>query len=326
MEKSATKRKKISPLKKEEKKSTIPFSLAVHGGAGDYDGKTLTASLKRKKEEALYQALEAGQYILQNGGCSLDAVQAAVVVLEDSEFFNAGRGSVLTKDKMVELDASIMSCDFRAGAVGGVKEIKNPILAARQVMEHTSHVLLIGKAADQFAFQQGLEKVPNTYFITEKRLKDWQKAADSEKKESGEKYIEKQHLGTVGAVAIDQAGCLAAATSTGGINYKMAGRVGDSALIGAGNYATPYCAVSCTGQGEMFIRKSVASFVCHLVRSGVPLEEAAFRAIFEELPSIGGKGGLIAINHLGQCVMPFNTLTMSRGYWQAGGRPLVYLD
>jgi beta-aspartyl-peptidase (threonine type) len=261
---------------------------------------------------------------LQQGGSSLDAVQASVVVLEDSEFFNAGKGAVLTRDKTVELDASIMSGDSRAGAVGGVKKTKNPILLARQVMDYTPFVFLIGEEADKFASQQGLEIVSNSYFITDKSLQAWQKAEKSDKK--SQHIVEKFELGTVGAVALDQAGGLAAATSTGGINYKMAGRVGDSAVIGAGIYATELCAVSCTGQGEAFIRKSIASFVCQLIRMGASLEEAAFSAIFEEIASIQGRGGLIAIDCLGRCVMPFNTSSMSRGYWQAEGNHLVFLD
>jgi L-asparaginase / beta-aspartyl-peptidase len=300
------------------------FSLAVHGGAGNYDSKKLPASLRKSKKADLEQALTIGYRILQQGGSSLDAVQASVVVLEDSEFFNAGKGAVLNQDKTVELDASIMSSDSRAGAVGGIKKTKNPILLARQIMENTPFVFLIGKEADEFASQQGLEMVPNNYFITEERLQAWQKAAESKTK--SKKSIEKFEFGTVGAVALDQNGGLAAATSTGGINYKMAGRVGDSAVIGAGTYATELCAVSCTGRGEAFIRKSISSFVCLLIRMGASLEEAAFRAIFEELASIQGEGGLIAIDCLGRCAMPFSTLSMSRGYWQAEGTPLVFLD
>jgi beta-aspartyl-peptidase (threonine type) len=310
----------------ENKQATrFSFSLAIHGGAGNYDSSKLSISLKEKKRKALEQALEAGHQILQKGGSSLDAVQSSVVILEDSEFFNAGRGAVLTKDRTVEMDASIMSSDSRAGAVGGVKETKNPIVLARQVMDKTPYVFLIGKEADEFASIQCLAKVPNAYFITKKRLQAWQKAAENEKKNSKKELDEELELGTVGAVALDQSGQLAAATSTGGINYKMPGRVGDSAIIGAGTYATEYCAVSCTGRGEAFIRKSIAGFTCQLVRFGIALDDAAFRAIFEELASINGLGGLIAIDHMGRCAMPFNTLSMSRGYWQAGGSPMVFL-
>jgi beta-aspartyl-peptidase (threonine type) len=300
----------------------IPFALAIHGGAGNYDKDQLPASIRKGKEKGLGQALEAGYQILQKGGSSLDAVQAAVVVLEDSEFFNAGKGAVLTQDQTVELDASLMSSDFCVGAVGGLKATKNPILLARQIMEKTPFVFLIGKEADKFAAQQGLQKVPNRYFITDRRLKEWQKTDKAAKN----KPLEGAEWGTVGAVALDQRGQLAAATSTGGINYKMAGRVGDASVIGAGTYATEFCAVSCTGQGEAFIKKSIASFVCQLVRFGVSLDEAAFRAIFEELASVDGQGGLIAIDHFGRCVMPFSTLSMSRGYWQADGKPMIFLD
>ncbi len=326
MKKTTIKQPKKNLFRRKKENQSFLFSLAIHGGAGNQTGETVASSIKREKEKALMQALKAGYEVLEKKGSSLDAVQAAVIVLEDSEFFNAGKGAVLTKDKTVELDASIMSSDSRAGAVGGVKETKNPILLARYVMEQTPYVFLIGEKADQLASQQGLEKVPNTYFITRKRLHAWQQAAKSEKKQMKEAIVEKLELGTVGAVALDQAGSLAAATSTGGLNYKMAGRVGDSAVIGAGTYANKYCAVSCTGKGEFFIRQSIASFVCQAIRLGIPLEEAAFCGIFERVSSIGGEGGLIAIDHLGRCAMPYNTLSMSRGYWHAGGAPMIYLD
>lgn len=300
------------------------FSLAVHGGAGNYDSNSLSFDIREGKKHSLEEALNAGYQILQVGGSSLDAVQAAVVILEDSEFFNAGKGAVLNRDKAVELDASIMCSDSRAGAVGGVKETKNPILLARQVMDNTPYVFLIGKAADEFASFRGLEKVSNNYFIVDRSLQAWQKAADH--KNRTEKSLEELELGTIGAVALDQAGQLAAATSTGGINYKMPGRVGDSAIIGAGTYATEFCAISCTGKGEAFIRKSIASFVSQLVRLGISLEEAVSRAIFEELASIHAQGGLIAVDRLGNCFMPFSTLSMSRGCWQSGGKPLVFLE
>jgi beta-aspartyl-peptidase (threonine type) len=316
----------LSETKKNKQVSEASFAIAIHGGAGNDDSKKWTSTVKKRKLQALQQALEAGYQILQDRGSSLDAVQAAVIVLENSEFFNAGKGAVLTKEKSVELDASIMCSDSRAGAVGCIKETKNPILLARQVMEHTPYVLLIGEKADQFAFQQGLKKVPNDYFITKRGLKAWQKAADREKGKIKAHSVEMLELGTVGAVAVDQEGILAAATSTGGINYKMAGRVGDSAIIGAGTYATEYCAVSCTGLGEVFIRQAVASVICQLVKMGVSLEDAAFGAIFEEISFIGGLGGLIAMDRLGCCVMPFSTLSMSRGYWRVGGKPHVYLD
>lgn len=298
-----------------------PFVLAVHGGANYYSSEQLSPTIKKGRQKGLLQALEAGYGLLKKGKSSLDAVQAAVVVLENNEFFNAGRGAVLTRDGTVELDASIMSSDSRAGAAASVKRTKNPILLARQIMEETSHVLLIERKADEFAAQQGLEQVSNDYFIVKRCLQAWKKAANNEIKESA--LLE---LGTVGAVALDLKGCLAAATSSGGINYKMNGRVGDSALIGAGTYANPYCAVSCTGRGEIFIRRSIASFVCLLVSLGFSLEVAAFKAIFEEVESIGGKGGLIAIDCLGNCVMPFNTPSMSRGYWLAGEDPVIDLD
>jgi L-asparaginase / beta-aspartyl-peptidase len=304
------------------------FSLAIHGGAGNYESKKQAASIRENKRRTLEKALDAGIEILGKGGSSLDAVQSSVIILEDSEFFNAGKGAVLTKDKTVELDASIMSSDSRAGAVGAVKRTKNPILLARQIMENTPYVFLIGNEADEFASQQGLEIVSNAYFITPTRLKAWKKAAEGEKRKepNGVLEVEEFELGTVGAVALDQAGRLAAATSTGGINYKMPGRVGDSAVIGAGTYATIDCAVSCTGKGEAFIRRSISNFVCQLVRMGIPLDEVAFRAIFEELASVEGQGGLIAIDRWGRCAMPFSTRSMCRGYWQEGGIPAIFLD
>jgi beta-aspartyl-peptidase (threonine type) len=282
--------------------------IAIHGGAGVRRSDKPSA----RHRAALTRALEAGHEILEQGGTSLDAVVAAVVVLEDSPLFNAGRGSSFNSDGEIEMDASIMEgATLRAGAVAAVRRIRNPILAARAVMESSPHVLLAGGGAEHFARKHGLKLEPQEYFHTAKRL-------------SALKRRLKNYHGTVGAVALDQAGNLAAATSTGGYTGKLPGRVGDSPIIGAGNYAdNRACAVSGTGLGEAFIRAAVGHDVCAQMRyRGVSLAAAAAAAL-KNVARLGADGGLIAVDRRGNVAMPFNSEGMYRGCIDRRGRRTI---
>lgn len=282
--------------------------IAIHGGAG-----VLRADKPGKRHRAtLREALETGYDILKNHGSSLDAVAAAVVVLEDSPLFNAGRGSSFNADGEIEMDASIMDgATLRAGAVAAVRRIRNPVLGARAVMENTRHVLLAGDSADRFARSQGLKLEPLRYFHTRKRLLALRKNL-------------KDYHGTVGAVALDAGGNLAAATSTGGYTGKLPGRVGDSPLIGAGTYAdNRACAVSGTGLGEAFIRAAVAHDVCARMRyQDVSLATAAAAAL-RNVAALGGDGGLIAVDRRGNVAMPFNSKGMFRACVERRGRRTI---
>jgi beta-aspartyl-peptidase (threonine type) len=298
----------------EEDMSTI--TLVIHGGAGGYTAKDLTEKEQNEYHQKLEEALNTGYKILESGGSSLDAVEAAIIVLEDSPLFNAGKGAVLTNEEKAELDASIMDgSNLEAGAVGGVTNVKNPIKAARMVMENSPHVLLIGKGAEQFAKEQKLEMVDNSYFITEKSLEQIRRIKALENKEEGLLKSDKK-MGTVGAVALDKNGNLAAATSTGGMVNKRFGRVGDSPIIGAGTYAdNNTCAVSCTGHGEYFIRNVIAHTVSTLMEyKKMSIEKAADYAIHNKLTNSGGTGGLIAVDKIGNISMEMNTNSMFRGY------------
>jgi len=283
------------------------WAMAIHGGAGTILKENMTPELESQYEEKLTEALQAGARVLRSGGSSLDAVTAAIQVMENSPLFNAGKGAVFTAEGTNEMDASIMEgSNLMAGAVSGVKHIKNPILAARAVMEHSPHVMLIGLGAEEFAHNQGIELVDSTYFFTQKR---WESYLKAKQKAQNEKY------GTCGAVALDQHGNLAAGTSTGGMTYKMKGRVGDSPVIGAGTYAdNNSCAVSATGHGEYFIRNVVAFQVGSLMKyKNLTLNQAAHFVIDEILQPGAGDGGIIAIDTLGNISMPFNTAGMYRG-------------
>jgi beta-aspartyl-peptidase (threonine type) len=309
--------------------------LLVHGGAGVINPDSMSEALETRYKNKLGDALVAGHKVLQAGGCSLDAVVAAVKVLEDSPLFNAGKGAVLTRDKRIELDAAIMDgASLQAGAVGAITNVKNPITAARAVMEHTEHVMLIGKGAEVFlrniAKKIGLTLVEPDYFVTARRLEQLEDALAREvehfdsaaRSHKGLKLrkrrravgFDENKFGTVGAVALDEAGNLAAATSTGGITAKRYGRVGDSPLIGSGTYAdNNTCAVSCTGHGEYFIRH-VASYdvAARMKYLGESVRIAAPQVI-ESLGKAGGDGGMIALDRHGNAVMPFNTPGMFRG-------------
>lgn len=288
--------------------------LVIHGGAGNFKPEDLTPAEKQEYEEILQQALDKGYAILENGGTSLEAIEAAIVLLEDSPVFNAGKGSVLTNNGRAELDASVMDgTTLNAGAVASVTSIKNPIKAALQVMKNSPHVLMVGRGAEAFAREQKLEMVDPSYFITDKNVEQLNRIKEAEKKKEEGKGLDKK-MGTVGAVALDKNGNLAAGTSTGGMVNKRFGRVGDSPIIGAGTYANnKTCAVSCTGHGEYFIRLSVARDVSALMEYKNYQVDEAVESLIDKLDSIGGTGGIIAVDKNGHYSMDKNTNSMFRG-------------
>ncbi len=307
--------------------------LLVHGGAGVINPDSMSGALEARYKNKLGDALVAGYKVLKEGGTSLDAVCAAIQVLEDSPLFNAGKGAVLTRDKRIELDAAIMDgASLQAGAVGAITNVKNPITAARAVMEHTEHVMLIGKGAEVFlrgiAKKIGLTLVEPDYFVTTRRIEQLEDALAREMERFGSHStqlklrkrrravgFDENKFGTVGAVALDEAGNLAAGTSTGGITAKRYGRVGDSPLIGSGTYAdNNTCAISCTGHGEHFIRH-VASYdvAARMKYLHEPVGVAAPYVINITLGQAGGDGGMIALDRHGNASMPFNTPGMFRG-------------
>lgn len=296
------------------------FVLVIHGGAGTIVREHMTPEKEAAYRAALDSALEAGRQVLERGGAAEDAVERAVRLMEDSPLFNAGRGAVFTHEGYNELDASMMSgADLSAGAVSGVMRVKNPISLARAVKDSSEHVMLSGRGAEAFAAKMGLELVEPFYFHTDERMRSLEKA---KRLEGGSSFLSEdeamidEKFGTVGAVALDKSGNLAAATSTGGMTNKRWGRVGDSPIIGAGTYAdNAACAVSCTGHGEYFIRLAVAARVANRMRfAGEELDRAARAVIMDELAGMGGSGGLIAVDTAGQISMPFNTAGMYRGY------------
>lgn len=311
------------------------FGLVLHGGAGVIDRRNLTPEKEAELRAALTAAREAGYAVLQRGGAALDAVIATITVLEDSPLFNAGKGAVLNHDGICELDASIMDGRSQAaGAIAGVRRIRNPITLARAVMEKSPHVLLSGEGAEKFAAQQGFTFVPNEYFQTEPRRRQWEQALQ---REAGSKtsFIEfpdsaqvdrTGRYGTVGCVALDQAGNLAAGTSTGGMTNKKFGRIGDAPIIGAGTYAhNATCAVSATGWGEFFIRVGVARDIAAQVEyRGTPLAEAA-AATLAKVGALGGDGGVICLDRQGRIALPFNSQGMYRAYRLSDGRTAVAL-
>lgn len=295
----------------------VTWTLVIHGGAGAPTD--MTPAQEKNYVATLGLALDAGAAVLAQGGSSLDAVTKSVMVLEDSPLFNAGRGAVFNADGVNEMDAAIMNgADRRAGAVAGVKRVRNPLLAARAVMEKTRHVLLVGDGADSFAEANGLAMEPPHYFFTERRWKAYLEAREKARK--GEPPSAGK--GTVGAVALDARGDLAAATSTGGLTYKMPGRVGDTPLIGAGTYADKTCAASGTGQGEAFIRSTAARTLCASVATGTTPSAAADR-VLADVASLGGDGGLIAIDAAGHTAMRFNTRAMFRAEAKSDGRRTI---
>lgn len=297
------------------------ISIAIHGGAGVISRASMSAENERAYRADLERSLDAGYAVLEKGGTSLDATVAAVRTLEDSPYFNAGHGSVFSHAGINELDAAIMDgATQKAGAVAGVRHIRNPIELARLVMERTSHVLLSGEGAEEFALEQGVTLVPGSYFYTERRWKQLEEAQKSEPVASVDTDI--GYFGTVGAVARDRNGNLAAATSTGGLTNKRWGRIGDSPIIGAGTYAdNATCAVSATGSGEYFIRAVVAHEICARVRlSGASAAEAARAVIHGKLKEIGGDGGVIVVDRDGALSLEFNTEGMFRAARDSRGR------
>ncbi|HET6905819.1 MAG TPA: isoaspartyl peptidase/L-asparaginase [Rhodanobacteraceae bacterium] len=292
--------------------------LLIHGGAGVIRKDTDEA--EQAIRAALAQALRAGHAKLQAGGSALDAVGAAVVVLEDAPHFNAGRGAVFTHDGHNELDAAIMDgAILRAGAIAGVRRVRNPVLLARAVMEHSPHVMLAGAGAETFAREQGIALVEPEYFRTEHR---WRQLQEALAKESSGKGAA-DYFGTVGAVARDASGNLAAATSTGGMTDKHWNRIGDSPVIGAGTYANSHCAVSGTGWGEFYIRTCAAHSICMRVAQGEPLADVAEDVINRGIPRLGGNGGAIVLGRDGHFALPFNTQGMYRGWIGVDGAPHV---
>lgn len=302
-------------------------ALAIHGGAGTISRAALKPSAEARYRAALEEALRAGHEVLAAGGTSLDAVTDAVIVLEDSPLFNAGRGAVFNAAGEHELDAAVMEgSSLQAGAVAGVRRIRNPVLAARAVMEKTSHVLLAGSSADRFAAEAGLAAVPEDYYSTRPRLLALKRLQAAEREKRRDVVSAADQHGTVGAVALDAAGNLAAATSTGGFTNKMPGRIGDSPVIGAGTYAdNATCAVSATGSGEHFMRAVLAHTVSARMRYLGESLPAASRNALREVLKLGGTGGLVAVDRGGRIAMPFNTEGMYRGYVAANGELLVQI-
>ena len=321
--------------------------IAIHGGAGTILRASMSASAETEYQAALHAVLSAGQRVLADGGSALDAVCEAVRLLEDCPLFNAGRGAVYTAAGTHELDAAIMDgSTLEAGAICCVKRVRNPILAARCVLERSEHVLFTGEGAEAFAAAQGLELVDPAYFDTEMRRRQWLLARDQrramldhdgatlaavssanrdDEPAPHEPIDPNRKFGTVGAVALDQNGHVAAATSTGGVTNKQVGRVGDTPLIGAGCYADDAtCAVSTTGSGEMFMRMVAAYDVAaQMAYRNVSLQEAAHDVVMNRLPKIDGRGGLIAVDARGNVTLPFNTEGMYRGFARVGEAPVT---
>jgi beta-aspartyl-peptidase (threonine type) len=301
-------------------------ALVIHGGAGVIERSALSAEEERAVRAALDRALDAGHAVLKRGGTAVEAVEAAIVVMEDAPQFNAGKGAVFDADGGHQLDASIMEGHTRrAGAVAGVTTVRNPVRLARAVMEHSPHVMLAGTGAERFAdTRKELERVPNTWFDTERRRRQLEDARTREKaKAMGHAPADEPkgtYFGTVGAVALDSHGHIAAATSTGGMTNKKWNRIGDSPVIGAGNYADERCGVSGTGWGEFYIRAAVAHDICaRMAYRGDSLAVAAEEVVNKVVPALGGDGGAIALDAKGNIAMPFNTSGMYRAWIRPDG-------
>jgi len=322
------------------------WAIVIHGGAGTIQHGQMDAATEKAYRNKLREALDTGAAVLNAGGSSLDAVEATIRLMEDSPLFNAGKGAVFTAAGTNEMDASIMDGrDLDAGAVAGVKAVKHPISAARAVMIHSPHVMLSGEGADSFAAAQGLEIVSPEYFWTKRRWEDYERRKkeiekEEDAKEGGENpksespenekaaaARDRDHRGTVGCVALDKNGHIAAGTSTGGMTMKMWGRIGDSPIIGAGTYADDNtCGVSCTGHGEFFIRNAVAYDITALMKyKGLSLEDAAQSVVNHKLKDQGAAGGIIALDEGGNISMVFNTPGMYRGFAKADGQEAVFL-
>ncbi len=295
---------------------TPKATIVIHGGAGALAPGRYTPEEEAVFKAKLAEALDAGYVVLENGGAALDAVEAAIVIMEDSPLFNAGKGAVFTRDGRNELDASIMDgATLNAGAIAGVTNVKNPIRLARAVMEKSEHVMFAREGAEKFAKEQGLETVKPKYFWTQHRWDAYKAALAAEKEKKGAALAREFKYGTVGAVALDVKGSLAAGTSTGGMTLKRYGRVGDAPIIGAGTFAdNKSCAVSSTGWGEFFMRLTIARDICAQVEyAGKSVEDAANDVIHNRLQNLGGDGGVIALGPDGSYAMIFNSAGMFRG-------------
>lgn len=306
------------------------ISIAIHGGAGTILRSTMTEELQSKYEAGLKMAIDAGYSVLAQGGSSLDAVEASVRSLEDCPLFNAGRGSVFNHVGKHEMDASIMDGrNCTAGAVCGISNVRNPVSLARAVMEQSEHVLLSGAGAETFARAQGLPMEQDAYFYNEQRYQQLQEALlkGRVQLDHSDKATTERKFGTVGAVALDAAGNLAGATSTGGMTNKQWGRIGDSPIPGAGTWASNNtCAVSCTGHGEFFIRAVVGHDIhCLMDYKGLSLQEACDTLVHEKLLRLGGEGGLVAVDKAGNIAMPFNSEGMYRACRNSHGREEVLI-
>lgn len=316
--------------------TTPKYIMVIHGGAGTILKKNMSPELEKQYQQKLTEALTTGYQLLKQGKSSIDAVEAAIQILENSPLFNAGKGAVFTHDGKNELDAAMMyGKNGMAGAVAGVTNIKNPISAARAVMEKSEHVMMAGKGAELFAQQVGLEIVKPEYFFTEERWKSLQRVLEkdslNQKKKSSslnEKWGVQNNdnkFGTVGAVALDQYGNLTAGTSTGGMTNKKYGRIGDAPIIGAGTYANQLVGISCTGWGEFFIRNVAAYQVAALMEfKGMSVKDAA-NEVIKKIADMGGDGGLIALDKNGNVTMPFNTAGMYRGTVTADGKIEIHI-
>jgi beta-aspartyl-peptidase (threonine type) len=304
------------------------FTLAIHGGAGTIQKEDMTPELEKAYLKGLQEALDAGYAVLEEDGSAVNAVKAAVVILEDNMLFNAGRGSVFTKKGLQEMDAAIMDgIDLKAGAVAGVRNVRNPIELATEVMRNSNHVFLSGKGANDFAIRQSIKLEPDEYFFSQFRYDQWKAIRDSDNysldhtHQQLEELMKDKKFGTVGAVACDRHGNIAAATSTGGMTNKKYGRIGDSPLIGIGTYANNHtCAISCTGHGEIFIRAVAAHDVsCLMDYKNLTLQQACEEVVLHKLVDMEGEGGVIGVDASGNASLVFNSAGMYRGQRNSEG-------
>ena len=308
------------------------LSIVIHGGAGTILKEDMTPELEQAYMQGLQDAVNAGYAVLEEGGTATNAVKAAIVILEDNLLFNAGRGSVFTKKGVQEMDAAIMDGkDLSAGAVAGVRNVRNPIELAAEVMEKSNHVFLSGKGANDFAIKQGIKLEPDEFFFSQFRYDQWKAIRDSDNysldhtHQGLEELLKDKKFGTVGAVACDTNGNIAAATSTGGMTNKKYGRIGDSPLIGCGTYANnKTCAISCTGHGEPFIRAVAAYDVsCLMEYKGMSLQEAMDEVVHKKLVAMDGEGGMIGVDAAGNTVMVLNSAGMYRGMRNSEGEEYI---
>ncbi len=310
------------------------YTLAIHGGAGTIVKEDMTPELELAYQQSLQAALNAGYAVLEEGGSAVNAIKATIVVMEDNILFNAGRGSVFTKKGVQEMDAAVMNGQtLAAGAVAGVRNVRNPIELAMEVMQNSNHVFLSGKGASDFAIKQGIKLEPDEYFFSQFRYDQWKNLRDSDNysldhtHQKLEELMKDKKFGTVGAVALDMNGNIAAATSTGGMTNKKYGRIGDSPLIGSGTYANnKTCGISCTGHGEIFIRSVAAYDVsCLMEYKGFTLQQAMDEVVHKKLVALGGEGGMIGVDHEGNAALVFNSRGMYRAFKTSRGTEQVAL-